>query len=80
MMFDMSICIQGVKITVILRNPDTHPDNMFRACLCGEQTEDTSAASHIKNGLALEQMGIVHDGGAIGPRPDGVLEHLFVNA
>ena len=52
---------------------------MFGACLGGEETENTSTASHVKDGLALEQMWIVDDCCAIRPRPDGVLEHLFVN-
>ena len=58
----------------------TYTDDVLRASLCSKHAQNTSSTSNIKDGLALEQMWIVHDGGAIGPRPDGVLEHLFVDA
>lgn len=58
----------------------TYPDDMLRPCLCSEHAQYPSTAPNVEDGLALEEVWVVHDGGTVRARPDGILEHLFVNA
>ena len=57
----------------------TYTDNMLRAGLGREHAEDTRATADVEHDLVLEQMGVVDDRVPVRARPDGILEHLFMN-
>jgi hypothetical protein len=78
-MFDMSILTQ-MRGCSRLKRFATHSDNMFRASLGSEHTQDSSTATNIQHCLSFEQMGVVDDSGAVGARSYGVFQHLLVNA
>lgn len=52
---------------------------MGSAGLCSKHRKDSSATPNIQDGLALEKMRIVHDGGAIRAGANRVLQHLLMD-
>ena len=59
---------------------NTYTNDVLRASLGSEHTEDTSTATNVKNSLALEQVGVVQDRVTVCASADAVLQHLLVNA
>jgi hypothetical protein len=58
----------------------THSDDMFGASLGGEHAKDPGSTTDIQDSFPLEQMAIVHDRRTVRTCPDGVLQHLLVDA
>jgi hypothetical protein len=50
------------------------------ASLRSKHAKDSSAATDIEDGFALEKVSIVDDRRAVGACPDRVLQHLLVDA
>lgn len=57
----------------------THSYDVLRTSLGSEHAQDSGTAPNIQDRLALEEMGVVDDGGAVGSRAHGILQHLLVN-
>lgn len=53
---------------------------MFGASLGGEHAKDPGSTTDIQDSFPLEQMAIVHDRRTVRTCPDGVLQHLLVDA
>ena len=58
----------------------THSNDVLRTGLSSEHTQDSCTASNIQDCLALEEVGVVDDGRAVGSRAHGIFQHLFVDA
>ena len=58
---------------------ETYADDVLGACFCGKHAEDAGTASDVEDCFSSEEVAVIDDGGAIGSRPDGVLEHFFVD-
>lgn len=54
-------------------------DNQLGTSLRGKHGKNTSTAANVKNHLVLEEVGVLHNGVAVGECSDRVLEHLFVD-
>lgn len=83
MMLDMSICLQ---VNFFQRQGEkgertsTHPGNVLRARLRREHAQNTGATANVQDGLALKEVGVVDDGGAVRAGADAVFQHLLVDA
>lgn len=72
------------ELTLAVKCPNadwsTYADDLLCTRLGGEHAENTRSTSNVEDPLPLEELFVLQDGVAVGGRPDGVLEHLFVNA
>ena len=68
-----------IRAEAIAHNGCTHTNDVLRASLGSEHTEDASSTADIKDGLALEQIGVVQNGIAVSTGADRVLQHLLVD-
>ena len=53
------------------------PHHVLGASLGGKHGQDARAAAHVQDDFVLEQVGVLHDGVAVGEGADFVLEHFL---
>jgi len=72
----------GLDNFLCLVNDVGHVDanNVLRTGLSSKHTQNTCTTSNIQHSLVLEQMGVVDHGITVRPRPNTVLQHLFMDA